>query len=79
MEQFQNSFCFLVFSFNLPGYQTLIISSRKNTQGGGVGTYLKEGIEYKLLSNAIFVEKIFESQFLEIKSPGLKKLTIGNI
>ena len=67
-------------SFNLPGYQPLIYSCRTGTQGGGVAIYLKNGISFKKLANiSTFIDKLFESIFLEISLSNGKKITIGSI
>ena len=52
---------------------------RKTNRGGGVGIYVKEGIDYEILSDlTIMNEKIFESIFIEITTPQ-KNLVYGTI
>jgi len=63
----------------LPGYQPLIFKCRSNTQGGGVGIYLKLGINFQLVNTSIFAEKIFESILLEISYGNNKKFVIGSV
>ena len=66
--------------FSIPGYQPLIFTSRQNSQGGGVGIYLKNGISFKHLpALSIFIEKLFESIFIEITLSNGKKIIIGSI
>ena len=46
--------------------------------GGGVGIYVKNHLSYKTLKQySIFVERIFESLFIEVSLSGNKKVIIG--
>lgn len=66
--------------FYLPNYQDLLFTQRSDGRGGGVGIYVKKDISVNLIKEkAIFVDKLFESIFLEINLPNTKKFTIGNI
>ena len=67
-------------AFSIPGYQPLIFSCRQSTQGGGVAIYLKNGISYKPLpALSTFIDKLFESIFIEISLTNGKKFTIGSL
>ena len=67
-------------AFSLPGYQPLIFKCRSSTQGGGVGIYLKNGISYKPIPTlSTFIDKLFESLFIEITLNNGKKFTIASI
>ena len=54
--------------FLLPGYKPLIYKLRRgNTQGGGVGIYVKKDIDYSINSTlSIFFDRVFESLAIEI-------------
>ena len=65
--------------FSLQGYQPLISSCRQKAQGGGVGFYIKDSINFNISKKSIFVEKVFESQFIEIKPPSSKSFILGNV
>ena len=63
---------------NLKGYE-FISNCRNKAKGGGVGMYVKKGIDFDIMNNfTIMNEKIFESLFIEITTPG-KKLVYGTI
>jgi Reverse transcriptase (RNA-dependent DNA polymerase) len=53
---------------NLPGFQKIIFKNRNVGKGGGVGFYLKNGLNFKIIEPPFrsFVNKIFESLTLEI-------------
>jgi Reverse transcriptase (RNA-dependent DNA polymerase) len=53
---------------DIPGYQRIIFKNRTVGRGGGVGYYLKNGLNYKILEPPFrsFINKIFESLTLEI-------------
>jgi hypothetical protein len=56
--------------FILPGYSPLHVLSRENRQGGGVGLYIKNGFEYRILNEkSLFLEYILESIVAEIILP----------
>jgi signal recognition particle subunit SEC65 len=51
----------------IPGYQTFICKNRVNMRGGGVGFYVKNGINFKIIDNlSPFEQKIFESLTIQI-------------
>ena len=54
--------------FLLPGYKPLINKLRRgNTQGGGVGIYVKKDIDYSINSTlSVFFDRVFESLAIEI-------------
>ena len=63
--------------FKLKNYNLELMSRNKNVQGGGVGIYIKKGILYKKLTEkSVFIDKVFESLFIEISSP---KAIVGSI
>jgi len=66
---------------SLPGYGPLIYKLRcGGVQGGGVGFLIKSSIQFSILPNvSIFVDRIFESMFIEILLPNKSKAIIGNI
>ena len=50
---------------NIPGFE-FIHSMRKNSQGGGVAFYIKQGIPFKIVKNlSIFIEREFECLTIE--------------
>ena len=60
--------------FNIPGYQKIVIKTRLNSRGGGVGFYVKEGIKFRVVENlSIFNEKVFESICIQVESSNNKK------
>ena len=60
--------------FNIPGYQKIVIKTRLNSRGGGVGFYVKEGIKFSVVENlSIFNEKVFESICIQVESSNNKK------
>ena len=66
--------------FPLNFYHPLQTNLRQGARGGGVGIYVKENISFKILNKfSIFVERIFESLFVEVTLASGKKLIIGSI
>ena len=66
--------------FNLKGYSPLECILRKNSQGGGVGIYFKENINYRILmKQSIFIEKVYESLLAEVWLSDTDKLIVGSI
>ena len=52
---------------SIPGFQPLVYKCRSKGRGGGVGFYIRNGINYKIIENlSPFKDKIFESLTLEI-------------
>jgi hypothetical protein len=63
---------------NIPGFN-LILNTRSCSRGGGVGFYIKDNIDYKIINNlSPFFEKEFESLTIEISTPG-KKIMLSNV
>jgi hypothetical protein len=61
------------------GYQPIVHKSRVNTRGGGVGFYIKNGINYKILNTGnCFTEKTFENLTIEIQLNN-EKIILGNV
>ena len=67
--------------YKLNGYQKLVFKSRAaKIQGGGVGLYIKNDIKYLMRPDlSIFIDKVFESLFIEIVMPKGKNIIIGSI
>ena len=66
--------------FPLINYHPLLTNLRRSARGGGVGIYIKENLSFKILSKfSIFVERIFESIFIEVSLANNKKIIIGSI
>lgn len=61
----------------IPGFD-LFVNQRKKYRGGGVGFYVKENLECKIVKNlTLMTEKIFESITIEIKI-NKQKFTLAN-
>jgi exonuclease III len=61
----------------IPNYD-FVFKKRARFRGGGVGYYVKKGIQFKVIeSMSCFVEKTFECLTIEIKLNG-KKMLISN-
>jgi len=66
--------------FPLPGYQPLIFKTRATGQGGGVGIFIRTGLPFKICrAKSIFIDKLYESLFVDLTLSSGKKLTIGSI
>jgi len=64
---------------NLPGYK-LILSDRKTKNGGGVGFYIKDHLQFKVLQNlSTFEINVFESLTIEIQAGKSKKVILSSI
>jgi len=66
-------------NFKLPGYQPLQFKQRTNCQGGGVGIFVKYGINFVIdpvLS--VFHERVYESIVGEIDFGNNKKIIVGS-
>ena len=69
-------------NFSLPGYSQFEYKVRSNnTQGGGVGIYVRNSIPYTVSPTfSIFSDRLFESIFVELTLPKSKsKLIIGSV
>ena len=66
--------------FIIDGYHPIVYKSRhSNTQGGGVGIYVKKQLNFSINHDlTIFVDRILESIFIDI-SINSKKYTIGSM
>ena len=66
--------------FNIPGY-TFISRHRKHYRQGGVGIYIKNNINFIIRDDlSIFIEKSFETLFLEVTSSmGSRPIIIGEV
>lgn len=66
---------------SIPGYNIIEYQCRhSNAQGGGVAFYIKKGINYNILyEKMLFVDRIFESIFVEVWIPGKSRVIIGSI
>jgi len=67
--------------FHLPNYFPLeYLTRRNNVQGGGVGIFLKDSVQYSLLKDhSVMFDKVYESLFVEVISSDNKKYLIGSI
>jgi hypothetical protein len=64
---------------SIPGFQTVQFTNRVGSRGGGVGFYVRDGLQFEKIDRlSTFTEKTFESLTIEIQYPG-KKITISNI
>ena len=64
---------------SIPGYQSIVLNCRKNSRGGGVGFYVRNNIEFKVLQNlSPFKENIIESLSIRLKYPKFN-LLVTNI
>ena len=60
---------------HIPGFQNLLHSERKDSRGGGVGLYIREGLQFdKIDLLSTFTEKTFESLTVELHYPNKKLL-----
>jgi len=67
-------------NLSLNGYHPLCYKLRNNAQGGGVGIYVKNHLQFKVLHEcSIFMDRILESLFIEIALPNNSKFTIGTL
>jgi hypothetical protein len=54
----------------IPGFQKLVFKTRNNMRGGGVGFYVRNGLNFKIVDNmSPFEQKIFESITIQISYP----------
>jgi hypothetical protein len=64
----------------LPGFQSFVFKKRAGMRGGGVGIYIKKGINFKILSDCSpFENKIIETLTLQLTYPNSKSLLVANI
>jgi len=67
-------------NLSLNGYHPLCYKLRNNAQGGGVGIYVKNHLQFKVLHEcSIFMDRILESLFIEIALPNNSKFIIGTL
>jgi len=68
-------------NFSLPGYNPLIFKLRNsNTQGGGVGIFIKSNIKFTILhAQSIFIDRIFESLFVQLELSNFRKIIVGTV
>ena len=63
----------------LPGFQPLLYRNRNNMRGGGVGLYIRKGLNYKRkLELEQFQQKTFENIVVELSYPN-KNILISNV
>jgi hypothetical protein len=66
--------------FNIPGFQPLICSNRIVGKGGGVGFYVRDVINCKIVDTRVsFTDKIFESLTLKLSYSEGKNVVVSNI
>jgi hypothetical protein len=71
-------------ALDIPGYQRLIFKSRSRGNGGGVGLYIRENLNFNVITTNFdsFVDKIFESVTVEICYPvnnSVKKIFVSSV
>ncbi len=65
--------------FDITGYN-FITKLRSTTQGGGVGIYIKSMYRFNILhTSSTFIDRIFESLFIEVWLSNSNKIIIGNV
>jgi hypothetical protein len=64
--------------FQLDHYQPLISKCRSINRGGGVGIYVKNGINFNFNNNSVFLENVLESVLIDV-SLGNRKFTVGSL
>ena len=65
---------------DIPGFQPLIFTNRKRGRGGGVGFYIRSGINYTINNElSVFIDKTFESLTLDISYSNNRQCSISNI
>ena len=64
----------------LKGYQPMIFKKREEKRGGGVGIFVRDGVEFEILPDlSIFQEDKYESLFIKVFDKKGKFKIIGNI
>lgn len=59
---------------HIDGFHNLVYRTRKNGRGGGVGFYVREDLNFKVIDEfSIFLERVFESLCIEVVYPCGKK------
>jgi hypothetical protein len=64
--------------FQLNHYQPLIYKCRAINRGGGVGIYVKNGINFGINNNSVFMENVLESVLIDV-SLNNRKFTVGSV
>jgi hypothetical protein len=64
--------------FSLKYYQPLIFKCRSNTRGGGVGIYVKNGINFSINNSSVFMDNVLESILIDVVF-NKKKYVIGSL
>ena len=61
----------------IPGFQTLIFKNRTGMRGGGVGFYVRTGLNFKVIDDlSPFENKILESLTIKLEYPGSKSVLL---
>jgi len=67
-------------AFSLPNYHPLIIKTRSNARGGGVGMYIKKSVAYRIMDQySIFSERLLETLVVEVSMQGGRRALIGSV
>ena len=68
-------------NFSINGYHPLVYKLRgDNVQGGGVGLYIKDTLEFNIKTNiSTFYDRIYESLVVEITAKNKCKFNVGTI
>ena len=65
--------------YNICNYK-LLTANRKNKSGGGVGMYIKEGINFRLREDlSVFHEGVLETIFIELKNNKKKESIVVGV
>ena len=65
---------------DIPGFQPIIFKQRTNMRGGGVGFYIKEGINFEIIENCSYFEsKVFESLTLLLSYPNNVNVNVTSL
>ena len=66
--------------FNIAGYTFFSLLRNSNVQGGGVGIYVKNIFNCRVLKEySTFIDKVVETIFVEVTTPKKKKLIVGSV
>lgn len=68
-----------IVDFKIIGYHSLLYKQRSNSQGGGIGIYVRENFQVSELPEyTVFSERIFESLFVQVKINGSSPIIVGS-
>jgi hypothetical protein len=64
--------------FSLNNYQPLIFKCRTNNRGGGVGIFVKNGLNFSLNNFSVFMDNVLESILIDVTF-NKKKYVVGSM